>query len=74
MIVLAKPQFEVGKGEVGKGGVVRDPELRQAAAAKVADALAGARFTQIETMESPVPGAEGNIEFLIHAANRRPQS
>ena len=74
MIVLAKPQFEVGKDEVGKGGVVRDPELRRAAAEKVAEALSSAGFTKTETMESPVPGAEGNIEYLIHAAGRRPTS
>ena len=73
MVVLAKPQFEVGKGEVGKGGIVRDPLLREAAARKVADALADVGFTETETMESPVPGAEGNIEYLIHAAARSPQ-
>jgi 23S rRNA (cytidine1920-2'-O)/16S rRNA (cytidine1409-2'-O)-methyltransferase len=70
MIVLAKPQFEAGKGEVGKGGVVRDPAIRLAAAGKVAGALSAAGFEKIETMESPLPGAEGNIEFLIHAAGR----
>lgn len=73
MIVLAKPQFEVGKGEVGKGGIVRDPALRLAAARKVAEALSSAGFAKIETMESPVPGAEGNIEYLIHAAGRNSQ-
>jgi 23S rRNA (cytidine1920-2'-O)/16S rRNA (cytidine1409-2'-O)-methyltransferase len=72
MIVLAKPQFEVGKEEVGKGGIVRDPDLRRAAADKVEDALTSAGFQKIETMESPLPGAEGNVEFLIHAAHRSP--
>ena len=74
MIVLAKPQFEVGRGEVGKGGVVRDPARRQAAAAKISQALGAAGFQRIATMESPLPGAEGNIEFLIHAAGRGPES
>ena len=74
MIVLAKPQFEVGKGEVGTGGVVRDPELRRGAAAKVAAALSIAGFGEIATMESPLPGAEGNVEFLIHAADRSPRA
>ena len=74
MIVLAKPQFEVGKGEVGKGGIVRDPALRLAAARKVAEALSSTGFQTIETMESPVPGAEGNIEYLIHSAGRSPQA
>jgi 23S rRNA (cytidine1920-2'-O)/16S rRNA (cytidine1409-2'-O)-methyltransferase len=74
MIVLAKPQFEVGKGEVGKGGIVRDPALRLAAAEKVAQALAAAGFQRIETMESPLPGAEGNVELLIHASGRSAQA
>ncbi len=72
MIVLAKPQFEVGRGEVGKGGVVRDPLLRQAAADKVARALREVGFQKIEQMESPLPGAEGNVELLLHAADREP--
>ena len=74
MVVLAKPQFEVGKGEVGKGGIVRDPELRRTAAEKVAAALAAAGFGKIATMESPLPGAEGNVEFLLHAADRNPSA
>jgi 23S rRNA (cytidine1920-2'-O)/16S rRNA (cytidine1409-2'-O)-methyltransferase len=74
MIVLAKPQFEVGRGEVGKGGIVRDLALRRAAAEKVAEALSAAGFERIETMESPLPGAEGNIEYLIHAAGRSPRA
>ena len=70
MIVLAKPQFEVGRGAVGTGGIVRDPALRRAAAQKVAEALSAVGFQRIETMESPLPGAEGNVEYLLHAAGR----
>jgi len=66
MVILVKPQFEVGRGQVGKGGVVRDPELHQAACRKVAEAAAGLGFHS-EWIESPVRGAEGNREFLLYA-------
>jgi 23S rRNA (cytidine1920-2'-O)/16S rRNA (cytidine1409-2'-O)-methyltransferase len=66
MVILVKPQFEVGKGQVGKGGIVREPELHQAACRRVDDA---ARQLGFETalMESPILGAEGNREFLLYA-------
>jgi 23S rRNA (cytidine1920-2'-O)/16S rRNA (cytidine1409-2'-O)-methyltransferase len=66
MIVLVKPQFEVGKGQVGKGGIVRDPTLHQAACDRVTEA---ARALGFETgiVESPITGAEGNREFLLYA-------
>jgi 23S rRNA (cytidine1920-2'-O)/16S rRNA (cytidine1409-2'-O)-methyltransferase len=65
VIVLVKPQFEVGKGQVGKGGIVRDPALHEAACAKVQACAEGLGFkTQI--MESPITGAEGNKEFLLY--------
>jgi 23S rRNA (cytidine1920-2'-O)/16S rRNA (cytidine1409-2'-O)-methyltransferase len=65
LIVLVKPQFEAGKGQVGKGGIVRDPALHQAACAKVRAAAEELGFdTQI--MESPITGAEGNKEFLLY--------
>ena len=70
MVVLAKPQFEAGKGEVGKGGIVRDEAVRQAAVERVAGALRALGFARIETMESPILGAEGNKEFLVYAAAR----
>lgn len=66
MIVLVKPQFEVGKGQVGKGGIVRDPELHRAACARVAGAVEQAGF-RTSLMESPIRGAEGNKEFLLYA-------
>ena len=66
MIVLVKPQFEVGRGEVGKGGIVKEPELHQAACDRVRGAIEMLAFkTQI--VESPIQGAEGNREFLLYA-------
>ena len=66
MIILVKPQFEVGRGQVGKGGIVRDPALHQACCDKVATAVASLGF-KTSIMDSPVLGAEGNKEFLLHA-------
>ena len=66
MVILVKPQFEVGKGQVGKGGIVREPELHQAASRRVTDAVREAGFATA-LMESPILGAEGNREFLLHA-------
>ena len=71
VIVLVKPQFEVERGQVGKGGVVRDPLLRQKALDRVCDSAMHGGFTVSSTMESPVPGAKkGNIEFLVHLKKR----
>jgi 23S rRNA (cytidine1920-2'-O)/16S rRNA (cytidine1409-2'-O)-methyltransferase len=65
IIILVKPQFEAGKGQVGKGGIVRDPALHQAACAKVQAAAEELGFTT-QIMESPITGAEGNKEFLLY--------
>ncbi len=67
LIVLVKPQFEVGRGQVGKGGIVRDPVQHQEAVAKVSRALLELGFSNLASMESPLLGAEGNHEFLVHA-------
>lgn len=72
LVVLVKPQFEVGKGQVGKGGIVRDPELHRAAVDKVRQSLQGSGFGRIAETESPILGAEGNREFLLHAAELDP--
>ena len=65
VVVLVKPQFEAGKGQVGKGGIVRDPAQHEAACAKVRACAEELGFsTQI--MESPITGAEGNKEFLLY--------
>ena len=66
MVILVKPQFEVGKGQVGKGGIVREPELHQAACRRVDDAVRQLGF-ETAIIESPILGAEGNREFLLHA-------
>jgi 23S rRNA (cytidine1920-2'-O)/16S rRNA (cytidine1409-2'-O)-methyltransferase len=66
MVILIKPQFEVGRGDVGKGGIVREPLLHQAACDKVR-AVVTALGYRTELMDSPITGAEGNKEFLLHA-------
>ncbi|MDE3168144.1 MAG: TlyA family RNA methyltransferase [Acidobacteriota bacterium] len=68
MVILVKPQFEVGRGQVGKGGIVRDPELHRAACERVERAVRELGF-QTGLMESPISGAEGNKEFLLYAHN-----
>lgn len=65
-VILVKPQFEVGRENIGKGGIVRDPTLQAAALRRVDDALNSYGF-QTQSMESPILGAEGNREFLLHA-------
>ena len=65
IIVLVKPQFEAGKGQVGKGGIVRDPVLHDAACAKVRAAAEELGFTT-QIIPSPITGAEGNKEFLLY--------
>lgn len=67
-IALIKPQFEVGRENVGKGGVVRDPELHQAVCARIAAWFAAQPGWQVlGIVESPILGPEGNKEFLIAA-------
>ncbi|HTU44429.1 MAG TPA: TlyA family RNA methyltransferase [Bryobacteraceae bacterium] len=65
-IILIKPQFEVGRDLVGKGGIVRDPAAHRMACDKVTGALRSAGFST-RLMDSPITGAEGNREFLVHA-------
>jgi 23S rRNA (cytidine1920-2'-O)/16S rRNA (cytidine1409-2'-O)-methyltransferase len=66
VIVLVKPQFEVGKGEVGRGGIVRDSAKRNQALETVQQFAQQTGFRVIGSMPSPVPGAEGNQEFLLY--------
>ena len=66
MVILVKPQFEAGKGQVGKGGIVREPAIHQAACDRVAGAVRQFGF-ETAIMESPILGAEGNKEFLLYA-------
>jgi 23S rRNA (cytidine1920-2'-O)/16S rRNA (cytidine1409-2'-O)-methyltransferase len=66
MVVLVKPQFEVGREQVGKGGIVRDPRLHQAACERIETAVRQMHF-ETSIIESPILGAEGNKEFLLYA-------
>ncbi len=66
-VILVKPQFEAGREHVGKGGIVRDPEAHKLAIAKVADCLRSLGWEVVETIPSPMTGAEGNQEFLLYA-------
>jgi 23S rRNA (cytidine1920-2'-O)/16S rRNA (cytidine1409-2'-O)-methyltransferase len=67
LVVLIKPQFEVGRESVGKGGIVRDEAAQQSAVKKVRDAVSQIGFTDIDVIDSPILGTEGNREFLLHA-------
>jgi len=68
LVALIKPQFEVGRAGVGKGGIVRDPVLREAACARVAEWLGQQPGWRVRGMvESPITGAEGNVEYLVAA-------
>jgi 23S rRNA (cytidine1920-2'-O)/16S rRNA (cytidine1409-2'-O)-methyltransferase len=67
VLVLVKPQFEVGKGQVGKGGIVRDIRLHEEAIAKVSRELIVLGFTGLASAESVLPGTEGNREYFLHA-------
>ena len=66
-VVLVKPQFEAGRGHIGKGGIVRDPEAHRLAVNRVTECLTALGATGIETIDSPITGMEGNREFLLHA-------
>ena len=67
LLVLVKPQFEVGPDQVGKGGVVRDPQLHEEAVAKVARKTSELGLKEMGRVESVLPGAAGNREFFLHA-------
>ena len=65
-ICLVKPQFEVGRAGVGKGGIVKDDKLRRAALQKVIDFAVDSGFDYIDSCVSPIKGGDGNVEFLVH--------
>ena len=67
LIVLIKPQFEAGRENVGKGGIVRDPEIQRQAVEKVRAAVQSLGAISTDVTDSPILGAEGNREFLLHA-------
>ncbi|MFL6248319.1 MAG: TlyA family RNA methyltransferase [Thermoanaerobaculia bacterium] len=68
LVALIKPQFEVGKHEVGKGGIVRDDAKRTAAVESVVEFARSEGFEVKGLIESPIKGAEGNIEYLMYAS------
>jgi 23S rRNA (cytidine1920-2'-O)/16S rRNA (cytidine1409-2'-O)-methyltransferase len=66
LVVLIKPQFEVGRGEVGGGGVVREEQKRMKAVDKVCEFARTLQLKAEGVIESPITGAEGNVEYLAH--------
>jgi 23S rRNA (cytidine1920-2'-O)/16S rRNA (cytidine1409-2'-O)-methyltransferase len=69
-LVLVKPQFEAGKGEVGKGGVVRDAEIHRRVLRQVVEAGLDWGATAVGVVDSGLPGPKGNREFFLHLINR----
>lgn len=67
LVVLVKPQFEVGKNAIGKGGIVRDETAQQSAVERVRTTVIESGGTNIDVIDSPILGTEGNREFLLHA-------
>ena len=65
-VVLVKPQFEVGRGQVGRGGIVKDPELHAGAVRDVAEAAMQSGYAVRGACASPIAGTEGNREFFLH--------
>jgi 23S rRNA (cytidine1920-2'-O)/16S rRNA (cytidine1409-2'-O)-methyltransferase len=66
VVVLVKPQFEAGREEVGRGGLVRDAGVQARVVEEVAAAADALRLTRVGTIESPITGTEGNREFFLH--------
>jgi 23S rRNA (cytidine1920-2'-O)/16S rRNA (cytidine1409-2'-O)-methyltransferase len=66
IVALVKPQFEAGRDEVGKGGVITDPAIHDAVIQKVTDDARAAAFRRIAMTPSPITGASGNREFFLH--------
>jgi 23S rRNA (cytidine1920-2'-O)/16S rRNA (cytidine1409-2'-O)-methyltransferase len=68
LVLLAKPQFEAGRREATRGrGVIRDPVVWRRVLEEVRDAIRGAGAAMMGAMVSPLPGTDGNVEFLVHA-------
>jgi 23S rRNA (cytidine1920-2'-O)/16S rRNA (cytidine1409-2'-O)-methyltransferase len=65
-VILIKPQFEAGRENIGKGGIVRDPDARQAAIDRVRECVLEQHGTAVEVIDSPIHGMEGNHEYLLH--------
>jgi 23S rRNA (cytidine1920-2'-O)/16S rRNA (cytidine1409-2'-O)-methyltransferase len=69
-VVLVKPQFEAGRGEVGKGGVVRDVQVRRRVVREIADAALGWGGETVAAVDSGLPGPKGNREVFVHLVHR----
>jgi 23S rRNA (cytidine1920-2'-O)/16S rRNA (cytidine1409-2'-O)-methyltransferase len=69
IVTLIKPQFEVGRGEVGGGGIVRDESKRLRVVEEVNNAARTLGLEVVNVIESPITGAEGNQEYLAHYTN-----
>jgi len=67
LVVLVKPQYEAGRARLGRGGIVRDPEVHRAVLGEVVAALDAAGLGVCAVIPSPLRGADGNVEFLAHA-------
>ncbi len=67
LLALVKPQFEAGREEVGKGGVVRNPAVHERVCTEAKDWVASQGWTVVGVTESPITGPEGNVEFLLGA-------
>ncbi len=66
VVALVKPQFEAGREQVGKGGIVRDPHVHRAVLAKIAHSAVENGWRLLGITRSPLTGAEGNVEFFVH--------
>jgi 23S rRNA (cytidine1920-2'-O)/16S rRNA (cytidine1409-2'-O)-methyltransferase len=66
-VILIKPQFEAGRGNIGKGGIVRDPDARQSAIQRVRDCVLEQHGSEVDVIDSPIQGMEGNHEYLLRA-------
>ncbi len=66
LVMLVKPQFEVGREKVGKGGIVRSTEARRDALSKIIDLAGTQGLDDLESIESPITGTDGNVEFLLY--------
>jgi 23S rRNA (cytidine1920-2'-O)/16S rRNA (cytidine1409-2'-O)-methyltransferase len=66
LVLLVKPQFEAGRDRVGRGGIVRDPAVHTDVLTRVATGLAAGGLPVVDVLRSPIRGADGNVEFLVH--------
>jgi 23S rRNA (cytidine1920-2'-O)/16S rRNA (cytidine1409-2'-O)-methyltransferase len=69
-LVLVKPQFEAGREEVGKGGVVREPEVHRRVVREIAEAALDWSAQTVGVVDSGLPGPKGNREFFLHLVHR----